>query len=102
MALGSLALRFLGDHLEGGLLVLVGLLLWVWRLLVVLLEQERLVLGLAFGLPQEALHVLHLVPQVVVGLLQDLHLLRERLYPLLLLEEGLLNRGAEELGTESW
>lgn len=62
-----------------------------------LFDQERLVLGLALGLPQETLHVLHLVPQVVVSLLQDLDLLRERLDPLLLLKEGLLHRGAEEL-----
>lgn len=92
-----LALQFLGDHLEGRLLVRVGLLLWVRRVFMQLFDQERLVLRLALGLPQEALHVLHLVPQVVVGLLQNLDLLRERLDPLLLLEEGLLDRGAEEL-----
>lgn len=98
MTLGHcLALQLLWDHLEGGLLVRVGLLLWVWRVFVQLFDQERLVLRVALGLPQEALHVLHLVSQVVVGLLQDLDLLRERLDPLLLLEEGLLDRGAEEL-----
>lgn len=52
--------------------------------------------GLSFGLPQETLHILDFVPQVVVGLLQDLHLLRKVFDFLFLLKQGLLYVGAPQ------
>lgn len=79
---------------------LSGILLWMWELwfrLVKLFEKPRLILGLPFGQPQQAFQVLHFVPQVVVGFLEDFNLLRKCFNLLLFLEESFLHCGAQEL-----
>lgn len=94
------------DFFQGRvLLVLSGVLVGV-RLrcvgLVKLLEAHSLLLfaGVPLGLAELPLDALHLLPQVAVCLLQRAHLLGQSLDPLLLLEQSLLHRGAEQLPGE--
>lgn len=56
---------------------MIGVLLRVRQLWFRLMKLFEALNRLLFGLPQETLHVLHLVPQVVVGLFQGLHFLRQ-------------------------
>lgn len=68
---------FRKDLLKSGFLVVTGVLLRMRQLRFRFVKLFEALNRLLFGLPQETLHILHLVSQVVVGLLQGLHFLGE-------------------------